>query len=354
MDRALFLLSDYYLEKADEICLRDQGKLLGDICLNRVAGIAYLNLRKIKQNNVSSEFMRTLNRIYDSNCEESKWFTKCVEYLADIFKDVTFEYAFLKGAYLITKVYEKGLRTSSDIDVLVKESDISNCEELLLEHGFVQGSYIAGKGIVKASRKEVLFSRMNYGETIPFWKSMEGRLFMLDINFSVDFKPDGSNGIVEELLRSRQLVNYRQETYYTLNKEDFFIHLCCHLYKEATTMEWVKTNRDLSLYKFSDINIYLRSNILKGYEDLKTRIVELGVCKECYFSIVHACDIYPDLRKDFALLEMIKDICPNNLEFMNEIIDPLNKKKYRYDISFEEWFAASHKLDKLTEVSDGN
>ena len=30
-------------------------------------------------------------------------------------------------------------------------------------------------------------------------------------------------------------------------------------------MEWVKTNRDLSLYKFSDINIFLRSSIFVGY-----------------------------------------------------------------------------------------
>ena len=40
---------------------------MGDICLNWVAGIAYLNLRKMKKKGVSSEFIRALNRIYDSN-----------------------------------------------------------------------------------------------------------------------------------------------------------------------------------------------------------------------------------------------------------------------------------------------
>lgn len=69
---------------------------------------------------------------------------------------------------------------------------------------------------------------------------------------------------------------------------------------------------------------------------------------------MHICDIYPDLRKDFVLVDMMRDICPNNLTFMNKIIDPLNKKKYRYEISFEEWFAASYKWDKLIEVINGD
>ena len=43
----------------------------------------------------------------------------------------------------------------------------------------------------------------------------------------------------------------------TLNDEDFFIHLCTHLYKEATTLPWVQMRRDMTLYKFSDIYLLM-------------------------------------------------------------------------------------------------
>ena len=40
-----------------------------------------------------------------------------------------------------------------------------------------------------------------------------------------------------------------------LGDEDFFLHLCAHLYKEATTLPWIEMHRDMTLYKYCDIYI---------------------------------------------------------------------------------------------------
>ena len=40
---------------------------------------------------------------------------------------------------------------------------------------------------------------------------------------------------------------------YTLSLPDFILHLCAHLYKEATVMAWVEMGRDQSLYKYADL-----------------------------------------------------------------------------------------------------
>ena len=78
----------------------------------------------------------------------------------------------------------------------------------------------------------------------------------LDVNFSLDARPSTSS-IIEQMLKASVIKRNGNYEYRTLSDVDFLIHLCCHLYKEATTMEWVQSRRDLLLYKFSDINIML-------------------------------------------------------------------------------------------------
>ena len=59
-------------------------------------------------------------------------------------------------------------------------------------------------------------------------------------------------GVAYDVLKSNDLLGK-----VTLDDAGFFIHLCAHLYKEATTLPWIEMHRDMTLYKYCDIHMML-------------------------------------------------------------------------------------------------
>ena len=68
-------------------------------------------------------------------------------------------------------------------------------QEILEKNGFIQGYFAYGE-IITATRREILMARMNYGETVPFLKMVNGNLLELDLNFTLDIKPSGNSEIM--------------------------------------------------------------------------------------------------------------------------------------------------------------
>lgn len=352
MNNILFMLSDFYME-ADSGLKKIEGEteLLGELCVNRVAGIAYLNLKKLVNLHVIKEFENTLKAVYLDNLKRTQHYKKNVRMISKLLENVSFPYALLKGAYLTTNIYKEGCRTSNDLDILIEEENVSSLQDILKADGFIQGYYMKNEDrIVPSSRRDIILSKMNYGETVPFAKSIEGNSFYVDINFSVDFKPEKEKRTVSELLSSIEKVEYEDTYYYTLDKYAFLIHLCCHLYKEATTMEWVKEGRDLQLYKFSDINVYLCNRDKAYFDELLANIEKMQLVKECYYTIANTLIIYPGLKDNKDLMDFVEKLRPDNLGFMKEIVDPRENKLYQYSLSFEEWFNVKKKEEFLSEV----
>jgi len=323
--------------------------LLGQIILNKITGIAYDNLNVTQAN---KEFYKTLSFVYNRNIETTRLFKKHLAYLAKILNQANLKYALLKGAFLSTHLYKEGHRTSNDIDVLVNSDDISKIQGLLEDNGFIQGKYDENaKDVVAASRKEIIQSRMNFGETIPFIKIMDGNPLEIDINFSVDFKPSSQSIIVPEMLDASNEVYFGDAIFKTLNSYDFLIQLCCHLYKEATTYDWVKLRKDLMLYKFSDINVFLHKFGDKQYfTELTKRIRYLNAEKECFYTFENSSIIYPNLNIIDGFVQFKNAIMPSNIDFMKRIIHPREKKLYTYDMTFTDWFFCEDRIGKLQEI----
>lgn len=352
MNNMLFVLSDYFMEADSNLkSIEQESKMLGELCTNRVAGIAYLNLQRFANLRVIKEFENTLEAVYLDNVNRAQQYKKNVKFISKLLENVCFPYALLKGAYLITKVYEDGCRTSNDLDILVEEENVSAIQDILKANGFIQGYYMKNeRRIVPATRRDIILSKLNFGETVPFAQFIDGTLFYVDINFSVDFKPEKEKKTVSELLSTIEKIEYEDIYYYTLDKSAFLIHLCCHLYKEATTMEWVKEGRDLQLYKFSDINLYLHDRNKDYFDELLVNIERMKLEKECYYAIANTLIIYPGLETNKELTDFLDKLRPSDCSFMKEIIDPYERKMYRYELSFEEWFIAKNKDEFLIEV----
>ena len=345
----LFILSDMYNDEKVyfDNCLGEN--LFGKVVLHRVENIVYKKLLCDKKVNLGI-YKKYFETLYRQAINEVDRYEENLLQVCKTMEEAKFRFAFLKGAFLITNVYEKGLRYSNDIDILISEKDIDECQSILLKNGFVQG-YVEHGVLHRASRREIVLSRMNYGETIPFCKVEGERTVYVDLNFSLDYKPALDSKIIGHMLENTREISWRNSIIKTLNMADFVIHLCMHLYKEATTMDWVIRRKDLNLYKFNDLNIIFHECVSdEMYEQITELITNYGVQKECYYALFYAAKIYKSLMKQEKYVDLLCEIKPEDTGYLCQVVDPENKKVYMHRMSFEEWFACEERVKYLYEV----
>ena len=236
--------------------------------------------------------------------------------------------ALLKGS-ILCGVYPRGYRTSNDIDLLVLPQDVTGIGKLLTEDGFIQGS-IKNNEFVPAERKEIIESKMLRGETVPYVKEMNlnnMKYLEVDINFSLDYKNNESKALktMMENLEYKVVNGIRIPT---LCREDFFIHLCGHLYKEATTLPWIKMKRDMTLYKYADIYMLLSEMNNKEIKNIFERAKKLEMEKVCAYAILQTIELFgadmPSAEKNAV------SALKNDKDFLLKVIAPQEKKEYMY------------------------
>lgn len=349
----LELIKGEHTDKEALIDLMKEGMdypyILGQLLYNRVGAAAYLTLKQagLLQNG-NREFRNSLRAIYEYNSVKTESFNKAIVLLSSICKEFKFPYALLKGAYLVD-LYPQGLRTSNDVDILIAPENITELTNILKKYGFNQGN-IRNEEFVLASRKEIVSSRMNRGETVPFIKELNlpGMKYLeLDVNFSLGFKPGEDEEIVSDFLSRTEPLIYGG--IHTLDNVDFLLHLCAHLHKEATVMSWVEMGRDISLYKYCDIYLYLNRYINDTYiDDLIRRIKEVGLNKDCYYTLYYTNELFG--ISNSIMDRLLNGIRPENLSFMHQIVDPQTSKTYSFDIKYSDWVFRSNRRELLNEA----
>lgn len=351
-----FILECCKLDYADKdtlvACMQhalDYPYILGHLLYNRAGGIAYVTL---KANNllgrVNREFRNTLRSIYESGLIKTESFIRALQDLTRLCGRLSVPYALLKGAYLVG-LYPKGTRTSQDVDILIESKDITVLSRILKAEGFIQGN-VRNDVFVPADRAEIISSRMTRGETVPYVKRIDYpnmKYLEIDVNFSLGFKPGMDEAVVRDFLSGTcPLIEGSIET---LNAVDFFIHLCAHLYKEAAVMNWVELGRDISLYKFSDIYLFLHLFMDEAFsEALLHRIRAIGLEKECYYAMFYTKLLF---SVDNPCLDaLLKGIMPVNLFFLNRITDPQTNKMFAFNMDYKNWVFCSDRRGRLYEV----
>lgn len=301
--------------------------VLGQLFFNRMQAIAYGTLnRHGLLDKVNREFRNSLEGAYMQSKEKNESFFWCVEYLENVLSRCNCSYAMLKGAYLC-KWYPIGYRTSNDIDLLVSPKDVSEIGNTLLQVGFKQGNICNGK-FKPATRKEIIESKMTRGETVPYIKeiNLPGMQFLeVDINFSLDYKP-GDVVLIEDMMKNTVIEEKNDFRVRTLRKDYFFVHLCAHLYKEATTLPWVEMMRDMTLYKYCDIYMLLEDKSKEDIDFLFARAKELNMEKVCAFAVYQMAELF-NFKNTYAIL-VAKSILSCDPDFVHTIVSPKEKKKY--------------------------
>lgn len=304
-------------------------EVLGHLFANRMQGVAFGTLKKHQLlGKVNREFRNSLAYAYEQNTQKNKSFYQCVAMLNDILSSCDCPIAMLKGAYLCS-LYPSGYRTSNDVDLLVSACDVTAVGKLLSKAGFLQGS-IRNDEFVPATRQEIISSRMLRGETVPYIKEVGlpfMKFFEVDINFSLDYK-NGTDNLVEKLLSKVRKKQTTAGLIPTLCDEDFFIHLCAHLYKEATTLPWIKMGRDMTLYKYCDIYMLLAQCSDDQIQRIFQRSLQLGLEKICAYAILETIELF-EMDKTWIAQWAIKTLAdtPN---FRLQVTAPAEKKLFQY------------------------
>lgn len=321
-------------------------EVLGQLFFNRMQGIAYGVLENSGYlGRVNRELRNSLKGAYEQNTEKNRAFFQCLRVLSEVLRGQTGKYAMLKGA-LLCGMYPQGYRTSNDIDLLVRPRDVTEIGEALAKAGFRQGN-IRNGSFVPASRREIIESKMLRGETVPYIFEIGlpyMRFLEVDINFSLDYK-NGETDVLEIMLTDPVEIG----DIMTLNASDFFIHLCCHLYKEATTLPWVEMKRDMTLYKYADIYMLLDGMSDVDISGLFDRAKELELDRICAFTVLQTLELF---GLKFGYAESISEsVLCDDPDFLHRVIAPSEKKTYVFktkDIS--ERFFMNDRVADLEEV----
>lgn len=351
-ERQLFRrLCSFKSQNFDETLLEAATPLvLGQLFFNRMQAVAYGTLRdRGLLGKVNREFRNSLLCAYEQNIEKNKSFFGCVMYLHQILAKYDYQYAMLKGAYLC-RYYPQGFRTSNDIDLLVLPKDVTGIGNALMKAGFRQG-YIRNGVFVSATRRDVIESKMMRGETVPYIKevSLPGMQFLeVDINFSLDYKP-GDTQLVRDMLEHTTVKILDGLAIPTLEESDFFVHLCMHLYKEATTLPWVDMRRDMTVYKYCDIYALLNDLDKDKTDQMFQRAKKLHAEKICAFAVLQTAALFV-LQNTYAI-GAAENILKEDEDFLHTVVAPKERKQYVFrEKDILERFFSEDRIRLLKEV----
>lgn len=326
--------------------------VLGQLLYNRMAGVAYHMLIKTgTQDLASREFRNTLRDTQLLSIEKNHSFVQCRNFVTDILEKSDAEYALLKGAYLC-ELYPPGCRTANDVDVLTEGKWITAIGDALQEAGFRQG-YIKGGIFVPASRKEIIHRKMTRGETVPYFLEV-GLPYMpyleVDINFSLDYK-NTIDTALPAFVSKATLRSIGENRCRILSDPHFLLHLCMHLYKEATTYPWVQMGRDMNLYKFCDLYVLLMQYTLQDYKTLAAETEKHGLLSQCCW-VLWAVQTLLQIE-DPMLLGFLARYAPKDLQELDRVVDPAGKREFVYESSdLRQRFFAGNRVSLLREVQD--
>ena len=323
-------LCSFYSDSLNEEMLNyATPEVLGFLFYNRMQSVAYGHLKqKDLLGGLNREFRNSLKAAYDYNISVNYSYFQCVDWINDLLRRSNCQFAMLKGA-LLCKIYPEGYRTSNDIDLLISPEEVTFVGETLKREGFRQG-YIRNSNFIPASRMEIISSKMMRGETVPYIKKVDlpGMEYLeVDINFSLDYK-SGKEDVLQEFLNTAQEVNFRGMSVTTLKEKDFFLHLCCHLYKEATTLPWIQMKRDMSLYKFCDIYMLLETMTKEDIQDIYEHAIRFGLEKICAFTMLYTASLFD--QKTPIVKNLAESVLWNDKQIMHQVFDPKGKKQLIY------------------------
>lgn len=200
----------------------------------------------------------------------------------------------VKGAYMIKEIYrDYGIRGTNDFDFLINREDVQLLDLELKKLGFEQGKYSRKSNSVEkfSSEKKMLYKMKMYN-LLPYVKVLDNPLLqtvIFDVSHSLDFSLNRLP--IKEMIEQADF----SDRIPCLSPEHFFVHMCCHHYREASHASWIMIGNDLNLIKFCDVREFIlkkmdEATIQRAIQFAKRHNLEKAV----YFTMYFVREIYQD------------------------------------------------------------
>lgn len=359
-ERQLILLcSRGTLKKAHEDKIReimserlDWKEILYQGITHRTLNLMYYHLKNMGLTNKIEEevlkAMKTQSKVY---AIRNKTYFEEIKRIFDKLNNAGIRAAILKGNFLAAKVYPSiETRTFNDLDFLIDVKTGDSIVKILEEQGYIQGELDENTGeIVPSTRKQKMLQQLASNELQECLKKTDNPftpLLQVDLNFDVLWKGNCPCKIdTPELLERAVEVDIDGAKTYILDHEDFLIQLACHLYKEAALLHWINDLRDLKIYKFADIAMFIEKfeNEI-NWDKLLGFCSRTGCGKIVYFAFYYVNLMYGQVVPE----DVMKALEPDDLGYLDEYgIENEQPAKWQFD-----FFTRMFETSRVLEVSE--
>ncbi len=205
--------------EADELLQSDlDWRALLDTALNQSVGsLLYYNLQAKGIQPPQADLMAQLKKTYFHTAGRNTLYRAGLKEILEAFGEANIGVIVLKGAALNESIYPNpALRSMTDVDLLVRETDLQGAYETLQEIGYVQRHSIS----LEALKKE--FHALRY----PFEKSSRP---LVDLHWTIEASHRSVVVDPVELWMRAEPAIIAGVPSLILAPEDFLLHLCLHL-----------------------------------------------------------------------------------------------------------------------------
>ncbi len=228
-------------------------KYIINCCVKQgISPLFYWNLSRIdKDKSLPYEVVRNLEEMYYSNLARNVLFYDELGKVLTAFKRASVDAIVLKGAFLAEEIYKNiGLRSMTDIDLLIKEEDLQKVEYELTK--------------LKYSAIKVIFPTKLHEKFQTVWTNElqfihEAKKIIIEIHWGIQPPQIHLNVDINKFWENSKPTRIAGIDTLTLSSEDLLQYLCLHLQKHLTSMDAppAKPLRD-----YCDI-----AGVTKHYED---------------------------------------------------------------------------------------
>lgn len=291
--------------------------------------------------------MKTQSKVY---AIRNKSYFAEIKNIFDRLNENGIRVAILKGNFLASKVYPSvETRTFNDLDFLIDMKDGDRIVKILEDLGYIQGEVDEKGDIIPSTRKQKMLQQLASNELQECLKKSDNPftpMYQVDLNFDVLWKGNCPCRIdTAELLDRAVDVYIDGAKTYILDYEDFLVQLSCHLYKEAALLHWINDLRDLKIYKFADILMFVEkySEEIK-WDKLVSFCKRVGCEKIVYYAFYYVNLMYGQVIPEHVMNELE----PEDKGYLDEYgIENEQPAKWEFD-----FFTRMFETGRVLEVSE--
>lgn len=284
-------------------------------CLkNKITGMVWKNLKDLNLlDYLPQDVNYAFSFFYYGTRQRNEYLLSVQQEIEEFLQEANIKFVRLKGGCLLNSVYrDLGLRFMNDLDYLISSDDADKIKKNMKLRGFENGNIKINSGcLTPHTRKDELVWKTKMNNLPPFFRFSDNEYCpIIDIDFCM-YLDYNMNRRVTDIMLKNAIGN-------NLSKVDLMLHLCAHLYKEATNASWILLGTDITIMKFCDVREVMLRLSNAECDELIKKAYAYDLHNAVYYSLYYLSMIYSDDIIQDILLQFKDDVKLEILEQFGE------------------------------------